>query len=475
VTRLDRVIRFAIILLCIAAGFAIQHGRGASRGISLVSASGTGQPYPGLALGATHTQYDADVWNPAPAVARAKRVLADATDMQAQDIMGWGVNNPEPSPGVYDFASLDERVALMQSTGAIPVLVLAGAPDWMKGGAPGTTDWSNLEVAPTPAHHADFAALAVTIAKRYPQVHYFIVWNELKGFWDTTDNTWDYAAYTSFYNTVYDALKAYNPALNIGGPYVVMDSYSTVSIMSNPSGISGHWGTLDQRDLDVVSYWLGHADGAQFVVVDAPTGTRDAGLATDPVTATEKFTAVDTWLKARTNLPIWWAEYYAPGNAQEQDPTVQAAALVRMAADGVAAALMWQPQGAGSLCDGCLYTDTRTATGGVATTSGVTFAALRNQLASQTWMDRDLTTRGTTLVLTGSNGVKITVNGTTNDVSVSGGSETTQPVPLPDGAAGQRLMFDQVARLQRAGILRQNLRPVPDHRRKTATAPTSHK
>jgi hypothetical protein len=422
VTRLDRVIRFAIILLCIAAGFAIQHGRGASRGISLVSASGTGQPYPGLALGATHTQYDADVWNPAPAVARAKRVLADATDMQAQDIMGWGVNNPEPSPGVYDFASLDERVALMQSTGAIPVLVLAGAPDWMKGGAPGTTDWSNLEVAPTPAHYADFAALAVTIAKRYPQVHYFIVWNELKGFWDQAANHWDYVAYTNFYNTVYRALKSYNSTLDIGGPYVVMDSYSKVSIMSNPSELSGPWGTLDQRDLDVVSYWLAHADGAQFVAVDAPTTTRDAGLVTDPVTATEKFSAVDTWLKARTRLPIWWAEFYAAGGTEIQGATAQAAALVRMAADDVAAALMWQPQASGSVCDGCLYTDTRVAKGGVATVGGTTFASLRDPLANQTWTDHDLTTRGAILVLTGSNGVKVTVNGTTNAVMVSGGS-----------------------------------------------------
>jgi hypothetical protein len=381
-----------------------------------------GRPYQGLAIGATHTQDDAESWDPAPAVARAKKVLADATDMQAQDIMGWGAENPEPSPGVYDFSSLDERVALMQSTGAIPVLVLAGAPDWMKGGAPGTTNWSDLAVAPTPSHYADFAALAVTIAKRYPQVHYFVVWNELKGFWDATDNDWDYAAYTDFYNTVYTALKSYNPSLEIGGPYVVMDSYSKASIMSNPSTISGPWGTLDQRDLDVVSYWLTHADGAQFVVVDGPTATRDAGLTTDPVTATEKFTAVDTWLKAHTTLPIWWAEYYVGGNTGQQIAIAQAAALVRMAADGVAAAFMWQPEGDGSSCAGCLYTDTAPVTGGMATISGVTFAKLRNSLANQTWADQDLHSDGTTLVLTGSDGLRITIDGTAGTVTVTGRS-----------------------------------------------------
>jgi hypothetical protein len=93
-----------------------------------------------------------------------------------------------------------------------------------------------------------------------------------------------------------------------------------------------------------------------------------------------------------------------------------------MAADDVAAALMWQPQASGSVCDGCLYTDTRVAKGGVATVGGTTFASLRDPLANQTWTDHDLTTRGAILVLTGSNGVKVTVNGTTNAVMVSGGS-----------------------------------------------------
>ncbi|OLT10047.1 hypothetical protein BJF78_29420 [Pseudonocardia sp. CNS-139] len=65
-------------------------------------------------------------------------------------------------------------------------MTLCCAPDWMKGGEPGETDWSRIEVAPDPAHYADFAALAVDVARRYPQVRHFVVWNELKGFFDAT-------------------------------------------------------------------------------------------------------------------------------------------------------------------------------------------------------------------------------------------------------------------------------------------------
>ena len=71
----------------------------------------------------------------------------------------------------------------MRGTGGTKIITLCGAPDWMKGGKAGQTDWNKLEVAPTPNHYADFAQLAKQIALRYPDVQYFQVWNELKGMW----------------------------------------------------------------------------------------------------------------------------------------------------------------------------------------------------------------------------------------------------------------------------------------------------
>ncbi|MGH3626867.1 MAG: hypothetical protein ACRDRL_05410, partial [Sciscionella sp.] len=200
-----------------------------------------------LVSGITHTQYSITGGSPR-GVVRAKAVLSrSGTCLQNQYIMGFGVGNPEPSPGVFDFADLDRRIRLIRSTGGIPVLTLCCAPDWMKGGAAGTTDWSKINTAPIPAHYADFARLARTVAQRYPDVTHFQVWSELKGFWRADLDRWDYERYTAFYNLIYDTLKKVNPRIQVGGPYISMDSGSSPAGMSDPSAVNGVWGTLDQR------------------------------------------------------------------------------------------------------------------------------------------------------------------------------------------------------------------------------------
>src|SRR5215218_869152 len=59
-----------------------------------------------LGPGLTHTQFSATDGNP-QAVGAISRALAAQPMAQAQHIMGFGAANPEPSPGRYDFASLD--------------------------------------------------------------------------------------------------------------------------------------------------------------------------------------------------------------------------------------------------------------------------------------------------------------------------------------------------------------------------------
>ena len=54
--------------------------------------------------GFTHTQFSADDGE-ATAVATAEGAIKSVPMVQAQAIMGWGVDNPEPSPGQYDFAA----------------------------------------------------------------------------------------------------------------------------------------------------------------------------------------------------------------------------------------------------------------------------------------------------------------------------------------------------------------------------------
>ncbi len=307
--------------------------------------------------GVTHTQYSADNEDEA-ALAAGSGLLAREPMLQNQHIMGWGAGNPEPVPDRYDFRDLDRRVKLMADTRSIPVLTLCCAPDWMKGGAEGRTNWSKIEVAPQREHFDDYAALAATVAKRYPNVKHFMVWNEFKGFWHGSNNMWDAEAYTDLYNRVYDALKKVNPEIKVGGPYVPID---TDARSRHPSDLKGPWGVVDQRSLDAIEYWLDHKKGADFVIVDGSSVTGDRGLVPDEFTALGKFSAITKWLRERSgNLPVWWAEWYvAPDNADwdEQHRTaVQAAAMIEFAASGAQTALYWNPQRrSGDDCPGCLW------------------------------------------------------------------------------------------------------------------------
>ncbi|MGZ4691463.1 MAG: GH39 family glycosyl hydrolase [Acidimicrobiia bacterium] len=328
---------------------------------------GAGGPAARLEIGVTHTQTTADAWRNPLATARAHRVLLRTSEFQNQSIMGWGALNPEPSPGVYDWTTLDRRLALIRRGGGTPVITLCCAPDWMKGGTAGRTDWSRLEEAPDPSHYGDFAALAATVARRYPDVQYFQVWNELKGFYDERGNHWDAAGYTELYNRVYDAVKKVRPTARIGGPYVVLES-SPREQQSHPSEVAGPWGVIDQRGLDVIDYWLARAHGADFLSVDMRTMSRDGGLATDEFTATDKFAAIDRWLAARSKLPIWWSEWYvqpklAGWSGRHQD-AVMTRALMAMATSGASVALVWQPEGGPGSCMGCLWSDTARSDGG---------------------------------------------------------------------------------------------------------------
>ncbi|GAA1259347.1 hypothetical protein GCM10009677_07880 [Sphaerisporangium rubeum] len=308
--------------------------------------------------GVTHTQYSADN-DTDRAAGRARDLFSRVPMLQNQHIMGWGAGNPQPSPGKYDFRDLDRRVKLMATTDAQPVLTLCCAPDWMKGGSEGRTNWGKIEVAPQREHFDDFAKLAATVAKRYPTITHYMVWNEFKGFWDDVHNSWDAEAYTDMYNRVYDALKAVNPKIQVGGPYVPVDSHVS---SANSSDLKGPWGAIDTRPLASIEYWLKHKKGADFIVIDASSATNDKGLVPDEFAALQKFSVLTTWLRQKSgDLPVWWAEWYiAPDNIDWDEPhrtAVQVAAMMEFAKSGAATALYWNPQRrTGDDCPGCMWT-----------------------------------------------------------------------------------------------------------------------
>lgn len=314
--------------------------------------------------GFTHTQFSADDGEPA-AVATAEAAIGSVPMVQAQAIMGWGVDNPEPSPGLYDFRSLDRRMSFIRHSGGTPVIVLCCAPDWMKGGEQGETDWDRLEAAPYPEHFADFAALSATVARRYPYVRHFLVWNEFKGFFDDDLNRWDAEGYTHLYNAVYDAVKTVDPANQVGGPYVEFASKAPGSPGTSPE-LQGPWGAVDQRYLDAFTYWNQHRSGADFVAVDAHATTAQG--APDEFTAVQKFAAVDTWLRKQVDVPIWWPEWYVeptqPGWSWDHQVALRIAAMIEFASSGADTVLYWSPRPQGEECASCLWTDTWTTDGG---------------------------------------------------------------------------------------------------------------
>jgi len=316
-------------------------------------------------IGFTHTQYSLDPWGNSASIARAMELLRSGqVSYQNQHIMGWGGGNPEPSPGEYDWSSLDRRVSQMVETGASPVITLCCAPDWMKGGEPGFTNWSRLEVAPLPQHYLDFANLAGKVAERYPEVKHYQVWNEQKGFWNREEDRWAYENYTELYNMVYKEVKRVRPEARVGGPYV------TTGFKKVPSpDLMGPWGTVDQRQLDSIEYWLQHNIGADFVCVDGGVGENwEEDWLFGGVL---KFREVTQWLKVRTDLPVWWSEWYPLPEKTEHYPEEKLLQMFAQAIpmiDEAEVVLMWPGQGvAGQWTRSTLWNDTREAEGGFPT------------------------------------------------------------------------------------------------------------
>lgn len=303
-----------------------------------------------FSIGVTHTQPKWDNGDPA-AVARAKTLLAEGVKFQNQHLMDWGAENPEPQPGVYNWASLDHRVALMRSMGATAVITLCTAPGWMKTSGEdfphqtGPASWADDRVADN--HVDDFVDLCRKVVVRYSDVRYFQVWNEYKGYWDKASNNWDFVRFTDFYNRLYDAIRALRPDAQIGGPYYPFDGPKP-------------------KDWDVIDYWFEHKHGADFVCFDGWVAgyppTRDTAEEAKKMTLTDYFGQIARQFRARTQLPIWISEFYG-GWSSNPDFTAanHASCYLHALRAGVAVALLWDAE---LQKWNYLFTSTRTSDGG---------------------------------------------------------------------------------------------------------------
>jgi hypothetical protein len=370
----------------------------------------TSQFSPGISH--VDTSLDTQPGNNLAAINNAKALIRQAMPYEDTPIMAWGAPDPWPDPNQPEptnWSYLDSRLQLINETGGIPVITLGEAPWWMKGELQpdGSTrvltqndEWADIAYNSRILDNKMGAWLHLVqrVAERYMvppyNVRYFQVWNELKGYFNPISNHYDYTTsagdfsgpnaqhgYTYMYNQVYDRLMLVAKSLNIptasikvGGPYVVMDTWSSPN-QSQASTITKAYGTFDQRSLDVVLYWLQHKDGAGFIALDADNSNKDIVSRADPFTAAEKFADMTQWLRSlnpatypgATTLPVWLAEWYAtsydytPNDAY--NTAIKAYALMKFLEAGGAVALSWGSKGS-TPADVSIWTPTNQANGG---------------------------------------------------------------------------------------------------------------
>ena len=339
-----------------------------------------------LATGATHMQYSLDPSGNPLALERGRQALNLATSYQNQHIMGFGADNPWPDPNLndpkgWDWGSLDRRVQLMLETNATPVITLCCAPTWMVDAAwRSGTDWSKLELAPLPGREEAFARLSAEVALRYPKVQYFQVWNQFKGMWKASENSWDAERYTRLYNKIWKAIKAVRPDAKIGGPYLVLEGSGAEKRLGYPED----WYTADPitpRNRTVLEYWLEHKLGADFITIDRSVKTGGDPL-NYPESAQLRLTSLfgDVIRQVRSlrgyrGEPIWMAEYYLaelPFSVRsEQFQAVMIASILKHKLEaGLSLSFLWSPEAQPGTSiaragDGqALFSSTRDADGG---------------------------------------------------------------------------------------------------------------
>ncbi len=383
-------------------------------------------------------------------VASAKHLLTSLDAFQNTPIMGWGLSDPEPLPGIYDWTSLDQHVEVMGET--VPesqrMITLCTAPGWMKVSG---KDW-DMSSAVSPTHFQDFAKLAAQVALRYdgthraadgtllPKVDYFDVWNELKGFWNTQEHGWDMQSYMAMYNDVYMAIKTVRPDAQIGGPYAPMKA--------SPTGTSlkGVYGGIENTSLAAVQYWLQHKVGAQFISIDggpdinAKTGQRGV----NSFDAGSYFANVVHWIRGLNatsypgskSLPVFWAEFYpAVGYSTGQKAVAKDVSnIIQAGQAGVSKMLIWEmegdPGGYSPYTGVSVFTDTVTTQGGQPTVFYDALQSLHNTFPSGTVLYKTSVTGPITALASKADVLLVSQSSKSMAVMVNGRIVNMQPYGL---------------------------------------------
>ncbi len=305
-------------------------------------------------IGVSHVTQDLRSWGGDPvALNRMFQNMEDGNlKFQNFHIMGWGSGNPWPDPnGPFDWSSLEDMIPKVENgmNNEELLITLCSAPGWMK-----TTgqDW-NMNDKVAEQYYDEFAFLCQEVALKYPQVKYFQVWNELKGWWMS-----DIEGFTEFYNVVYDSLKSVRPDALIGGPYM------GVGLVNG--------GTFSTKTNEAFDYFFKNMHGADFVCFDGwltgwPPETSSLTTEEAMMNNTACFGNAVAQIKQKTDLPVWISEMYCalPGiNSNNMDfiAANHASVYYYCVINKADLSLHWDPFGFYSL-----YTDPDEASGAQST------------------------------------------------------------------------------------------------------------
>ena len=186
------------------------------------------------------------------------------------------------------------------------------------------------------------------------------------------------------------------------------------SSTNHPSSIRGSFGVVDQRALNIITYWLQHKVGAQFISMDGgPATTRSNVFASG-----DYFVAVTNWLRGLKNatypgaatLPIVWAEFYpglksTAGTAKGQEAVaVDMSNIIQAGRAGVNYMLIWDMEGNAAgvspWTGESVWTDTVNADGGTPTSFYTALDELHHAFPPGTALYKD-TLRGNISAIAG--------------------------------------------------------------------------
>lgn len=328
----------------------------------------------GFRYGTTQTHY---MWESKNAVAAkaAAECIRNVSVINNQHIISFGASYMQESQGApLDFTSLDARLTRLKMLGGEYMLTFCSAPGWMLVSNPeGKYD---PESRPKEEYFDDYAQLCAEVAKRYPEVKYFQIWNEFKGFWNSSTNWWDDALYLKFYNKIYKAVKAVRPDALVGGFY--MGIRGDGSEQFGFSAVDTFDPLNDKEDGNLVwesmRYWLNNKEGADFICFDRGIqGFRNSADYTveQAFQLTKEYQAILEKIRELTDLPLIMSEFYGHRPAKsslDMSQEYKAAHyamiykyMLQGARDRSYTALLWMEEEKNGVS---LFTDTNAMSGG---------------------------------------------------------------------------------------------------------------